>query len=62
MNKTEKENKVSNAYGEKKTNVDEKNKLQIWFKILDVLDDYGYGLEASIKDGVPYLNLTKDTD
>ena len=55
--------KVCSAYPDEQVKLDNDAmiELELIFKIQDLLDEYGYNLDATLRDGLPDLELTKKT-
>ena len=55
--------KVCSAYEDEQVKLDNDGmtELELVFKIQDLLDVYGYNLGTSMEDGLPVLELTKQS-
>lgn len=55
--------RVCSAYENEtvKLDNDAMTELELVFKIQDLLDDYGYSLGTAMEDGLPVLELTKQS-
>jgi len=62
MTETKKDTPVSNAYPDEQEKLDDdfEVELELVMKMRDLLDLYGYSIDAVLEDGLPAIRLVKD--